>query len=193
MLIRAALVAVLLTAVGCSSGAASDPTAALRVGVSPTPHGEILKHVADKLAKDQGLKIEIIEFTDYVQPNTALVDGSLDANYFQTAPYLESFKASSGAPLEWVGPVHLEPLGVYSKKHRKLEDLPEGAKIGIANDASNEARGLRLLQSKGLVKVKAGTEATATIRDIEDNPRKFEFVELEAAQLPGRWRTPQPR
>jgi D-methionine transport system substrate-binding protein len=184
MLIRAALVAVLLTAVGCSSGAASDPNAALRVGVSPTPHGEILKHVADTLAKDKGLRIEIVEFTDYVQPNTALVDGSLDANYFQTVPYLESFTASSGAPLQWVGPVHLEPLGVYSKKHQKLTELPDGAKIGIANDASNEARGLKLLQAKGLVKVKAGLEATATIRDIQDNPKKFEFIELEAAQLP---------
>ncbi|HWO66979.1 MAG TPA: MetQ/NlpA family ABC transporter substrate-binding protein [Umezawaea sp.] len=186
MRIRAALVALLLTAAGCGSGttAATDPAAPLKVGVSPTPHGEILKHVADTLAAEKGLKIEVVEFTDYVQPNTALVDGSLDANYFQTVPYLDTFKQSSGATLEWIGPVHLEPLGVYSKKHKKLTDLPEGAKVGVANDATNEARGLKLLQANGLIKVKAGTEATATIRDIQDNPKKLEFVELEAAQLP---------
>jgi len=185
MRIRAALLAaVLLTAVGCGTGAASDPNAALKVGVSPVPHAQILKYVADNLAKDKGLKIEIVEFTDYVLPNTALVDGSLDANYFQTVPYLETFKQSSGAKVDWIGPVHLEPLGVYSKKHKKLTDLPEGAKVAVANDATNEARGLRLLQANGLIKVKPGTEATATIRDIADNPKKLEFVELEAAQLP---------
>lgn len=184
MRIRAALVAVLLTAVGCGSGAASDPSTVLKVGVSPVPHAEILKYVADNLAKDKGLTIQVVEFTDYVQPNTALVDGSLDANYFQTVPYLDTFRGESGAEVEWVGPVHIEPLGVYSTKHRTLSDLPEGAKVGVANDATNEARGLKLLQDNGLIKVKSGTEKTATIRDIEDNPRKLEFVELEAAQLP---------
>ncbi|RKT52492.1 MetQ/NlpA family ABC transporter substrate-binding protein [Saccharothrix australiensis] len=188
MRIRAALVAVLLTAVGCGSGqtggAASDPDAALKVGVSPVPHAQVLKYVADNLAKDKGLKIEVVEFTDYVQPNTALVDGSLDANYFQTVPYLETFKSESGATLEWVGPVHLEPLGVYSRKHKNLADLPEGAKVAVANDATNEARGLRLLQENGLIKVKEGAEKTATVRDIAENPKKLQFVELEAAQLP---------
>ncbi|MFI9813931.1 MetQ/NlpA family ABC transporter substrate-binding protein [Saccharothrix variisporea] len=186
--IGAALVAVLLTAVGCGSGqtggAASDPNAALKVGVSPVPHAQVLRYVADNLAKDKGLKIEVVEFTDYVQPNTALVDGSLDANYFQTVPYLETFKAESGAKLEWIGPVHIEPLGVYSKKHKKLSDLPNGARVAVANDATNEARGLRLLQDNGLIKIKAGAEKTATIKDIADNPKNLEFVELEAAQLP---------
>jgi D-methionine transport system substrate-binding protein len=96
MRIRAALLAVLLTAVGCGSGdtgAASDPNAALKVGVSPVPHAQVLRYVADNLAAAKGLKIEVVEFTDYVQPNTALVDGSLDANYFQTVPYLDTFKA----------------------------------------------------------------------------------------------------
>ncbi len=190
MRIRAALAAVLLTAVtaaGCGSGqtgAASDQTAALKVGVSPVPHAQVLKYVADNLAKDKGLKIEVVEFTDYVQPNTALVDGSLDANYFQTVPYLETFKAESGAKLEWVGSVHIEPLGVYSKKHKKLTDLPSGAKVAVANDATNEARGLRLLQENGLIKIKTGAEKTATVRDIAENPKNLEFVELEAAQLP---------
>jgi D-methionine transport system substrate-binding protein len=186
MRIRAALFALLLTVAGCGSGttAASDPNAPLKVGVSPTPHGEILKYVADTLAASKGLKIEVVEFTDYVQPNTALVDGSLDANYFQTVPYLETVKQSGATTLDWVGPVHVEPLGVYSKKHQKFTDLPDGAKVGVANDATNEARGLKLLQANGLIKVKAGTEETATIRDVVDNPKKLEFVELEAAQLP---------
>ncbi|MEU5691669.1 MetQ/NlpA family ABC transporter substrate-binding protein [Actinosynnema sp. NPDC020468] len=188
MRIRAALLAVLLTAVGCGSGqtggAASNPDAALKVGVSPVPHAQILRYVADNLAKDKGLKIDVVEFTDYVQPNTALVDGSLDANYFQTVPYLETFKASSNAKLEWIGPVHLEPLGVYSKKIKKLADLASGAKVGLANDPANEARGLRLLQANGLIKLKDGTEKTATVADVADNPKKLEFVTLEAAQLP---------
>ncbi|PSL54181.1 D-methionine transport system substrate-binding protein [Saccharothrix carnea] len=187
MRIRAALLAVLLTAVGCGSGdtgAASDPNAPLKVGVSPVPHAQVLRYVADNLAASKGLKIEVVEFTDYVQPNVALVDGSLDANYFQTVPYLDTFKAESGASLEWIGPVHLEPLGVYSKKHKSLADLPSGARVAVANDATNEARGLQLLQANGLIKVTPGTEKTATIRDIAENPRNLEFVELEAAQLP---------
>jgi D-methionine transport system substrate-binding protein len=188
MRIRAALLAVLLTAVGCGSGdtggAASDPNAPLKVGVSPVPHAQVLQYVKDNLASAKGLKIEIVEFTDYVQPNTALVDGSLDANYFQTVPYLDTFKAESGATLEWIGPVHLEPLGVYSKKHKSLADLPSGARVAVANDATNEARGLKLLQDNGLIKLKPGSEKTATIRDVAENPRNLEFVELEAAQLP---------
>ncbi|CCH28031.1 MetQ/NlpA family ABC transporter substrate-binding protein [Actinosynnema sp. NPDC047251] len=187
MRIRAALVAVLLTAVGCGSGqtgAASDPEAALKVGVSPVPHAQVLKYVAENLAKDKGLKIEVVEFTDYVQPNTALVDGSLDANYFQTIPYLDTFKTESGAKLEWIGPVHVEPLGVYSKKHKKLTDLPSGAKVAVANDATNEARGLRLLAENGLIKIKAGAEKVPSIRDVAENPKNLEFVALEAAQLP---------
>lgn len=192
MRIRAALpalLAVLLTAVACGdgggqTGAAADPGAPLKVGVSPVPHAQVLQYVADNLAASKNLKIEVVEFTDYVQPNTALVDGSLDANYFQTVPYLETFKAESGAALEWIGPVHLEPLGVYSRKHESLADLPNGAKVAVANDATNEARGLQLLQANGLIKLKAGAEKTATVQDVEDNPKNLEFVTLEAAQLP---------
>ncbi|MBW4719123.1 MetQ/NlpA family ABC transporter substrate-binding protein [Saccharothrix obliqua] len=183
----AAIAAVLLTAVGCGSGqndTAANPDAALKVGVSPVPHAQVLRYVADNLAKDKGLKIEVVEFTDYVQPNTALVDKSLDANYFQTIPFLDAFKAESGAQLEWVGPVHLEPLGIYSKKHKKLSELPEGAKVAVANDPANEARGLRLLQANGLIKIKEGAEKTATVGDVVENPKKLEIVVLEAAQLP---------
>ncbi|MCE6994382.1 MetQ/NlpA family ABC transporter substrate-binding protein [Saccharothrix sp. S26] len=188
MRIRAALLAVLLTAVGCGSGdtggAASDPNAPLKVGVSPVPHAQVLQYVVDNLAASKGLKIEIVEFTDYVQPNTALVDGSLDANYFQTVPYLDTFKAESGAPLEWIGPVHVEPLGLYSKKYKSLADLPSGARVALANDATNEARGLQLLQANGLIKLTPGSEKTASVRDVADNPRGLQFVTLEAPQLP---------
>jgi D-methionine transport system substrate-binding protein len=182
----AALVAVTLAA--CGSGAPApaptDPNAPLRVGVSPTPHGQILRYVADELAPARDLQIEIVEFTDYVQPNTALVDGSLDANYFQTVPYLEEFAAGSGADLVWVAPVHVEPLGLYSRTVTDLAALPDGATIGIANDATNEARGLRLLAANGLITLNPGSEQTATPRDIATNPKNLQFSELEAAQLP---------
>ena len=184
----AALAAVAVLA-GCGGGdsgsaAATDPAAPLRVGVSPTPHGQILRYVADELAPAKNVKIDVIEFTDYVQPNTALVDGSLDANYFQTVPYLDEFTATSGADLAWVAPVHVEPLGLYSHSVKELGALPDGSVIGIANDATNEARGLRLLAANGLITLKPGTEATATPRDIATNPKNLQFSELEAAQLP---------
>jgi D-methionine transport system substrate-binding protein len=183
----AALAAVVtLAACGGAAPAAapSDPTAPLRVGVSPTPHGQILRHVAEELAPARDLQIEIVEFTDYVQPNTALVDGSLDANYFQTVPYLEEFTAGSGADLAWVAPVHIEPLGLYSSSLTDLAALPDGATIGIANDATNEARGLRLLAANGLITLNPGADETATPRDIATNPKNLQFSELEAAQLP---------
>ncbi|MBY8850137.1 metal ABC transporter substrate-binding protein [Saccharothrix sp. MB29] len=186
MRIRAALLAVLLTAVGCGSGAptgaAPDPDAPLRVGVSPVPHAQVLRYVADNLAASKGLEVEVVEFTDYVQPNTALVDGSLDANYFQTVPYLDTFTSGERRGPEWIGPVHVEPLGVYEQA-RVARRPARGGRVAVANDVTNEARGL-VVQDNGLIKLKAGTEKTATVRDIEDNPKDLEFVELEAAQLP---------
>ncbi|KJK49412.1 metal ABC transporter substrate-binding protein [Lentzea aerocolonigenes] len=182
MRIKAALIAVALTALSaCSAGGASSSDT-LKVGVSPVPHAQILKFVADNLAAQKGLKIEVVEFTDYVQPNTALVDGSLDANYFQTVPYLATFTKESGAEVEWVAPVHVEPLGLYSKKAKKLDELPSGAKIAVANDATNEARGLKLLEANGLIKLKAVDQPT--VRDVAENPKNLQFVPLEAAQLP---------
>ena len=185
-----AAIAALTVLAGCGGGGAepaaapTDPAAPLRVGVSPTPHGQILRYVADQLAPAQNLRLEIVEFTDYVQPNTALVDGSLDANYFQTVPYLDEFNTTSGADLTWVAPVHLEPLGLYSRSVTDIAALPDGATVGIANDATNEARGLRLLAANGLITLNPGAEATATPRDIATNPKNLQFSELEAAQLP---------
>jgi D-methionine transport system substrate-binding protein len=181
--------AAVVTMAACGGGAPeaaapTDPAAPLRVGVSPTPHGQILRYVADELAPARGLRIEVVEFTDYVQPNTALVDGSLDANYFQTVPYLDEFTASSGADLAWIAPVHVEPLGLYSRTVTDIAALPDGSTIGIANDATNEARGLRLLAANGLITLDPGSESTATPRDIATNPKNLQFSELEAAQLP---------
>jgi D-methionine transport system substrate-binding protein len=186
--LAAATLAAVVGLAGCGEASAPATPAApdqpLKVGVSPTPHGEILKFVSERLAPAEGLKLDIVEFTDYVQPNTALVDGSLDANYFQTVPYLDEFRASSGVKLEWIVPVHVEPLGLYSSKVRDLAALPAGGTVGVANDATNEARGLRLLATNGLITLKPGTEKTATVRDIDQNPKNLTFTELEAAQLP---------
>jgi D-methionine transport system substrate-binding protein len=173
---------------GCGSKAtdngASSPDAALKVGVSPVPHGEILKYVKDNLAASEGLKLDLVEFNDYVQPNAALADKKLDANYFQHVPYLDEEKKAKGYKFSALKPVHLEPLGVYSKKVKNLADVPQGAVVGIPNDPSNSGRALNLLASKGLIKLKDGVGVKATQRDVADNPKKLQFKELEAAQLP---------
>ncbi|GAA2596217.1 MetQ/NlpA family ABC transporter substrate-binding protein [Dactylosporangium fulvum] len=156
----------------------------LKIGVSPVPHGEILKFVKDNLAAKEGLKLDIVEFNDYVQPNVALRDKQLDANYFQHIPYLEAEKAAKGYEFTALRPVHIEPLGVYSKKVKNLADVPEKAVVAIPNDPSNSGRALNLLASKGLIKLKDGAGVKATRTDIVDNPKQLEFKELEAAQLP---------
>ncbi|GGM74459.1 lipoprotein [Longimycelium tulufanense] len=181
--VLAAVTALSLSSCG-SSDAASDPNAPIRVGVSPVPHGEILRYVADNLAQDKGIKVEVVEINDYVTPNTALADRSLEANYFQHKPYLEKFEAEKGVQLSWVGPVHLEPLAAFSKKVKSLKDLPNGAKVAVPNDPTNEARALTLLAGNGVLELKPGTEKTATKQDVAANPKNVEIVELEAAQVP---------
>lgn len=177
--------------IGCSGQdkpADENETAAgdlevIRVGASPTPHAEILEKAKD-LLEEKGYELEIKEFTDYIMPNTALDEGSLDANFFQHQPYLDDFVESRDLDLVSVAKIHFEPLGVYSLSLESLDDLEDGAKIAIPNDPSNEARALLLLESAGLIKVDSGKGLTATPQDIE-NPRNFDFVELEAAQLTG--------
>lgn len=180
---RLTLITAILAIIVLVGGVAGAADAPIKVGATPVPHAEILEFIKPFLA-EVGVDLQIVEFTDYVQPNTALVDGSLDANYFQTVPYLEEFTASSGADLAWIAPVHVEPLGLYSNTVTDIAALPDGATIGIANDATNEARGLRLLAANGLITLNPGTEATATPRDIASNPKNLQFSELEAAQLP---------
>lgn len=126
----------------------------------------------------------MVEFTDYVQPNLALADKSLDANFFQHKPYLDEFCKSKGLKLTSLGAVHLEPMCVYSKKLKSLNDLADGAHVAIPNDPTNGGRALLVLQSAGLIKLKEGAPITATPQDIAENPKNLEFSELEAPQLP---------
>ena len=155
----------------------------LKVGVSPVPHAEILGAVKDKLAKE-GINVEIIEFTDYVQPNLALNYKNLDANYFQHKPYLDEFVQSRNLKLVSAGAIHLEPMSVFSKKIKDLKDLPDGARVAIPNDPTNGGRALLVLQSAGLIKLRDGALITATPQDITENKKNLQFSELEAPQLP---------
>jgi D-methionine transport system substrate-binding protein len=184
------------TAAATDVSAAAAPTTAatdtattgapikLKIGVSPVPHGDILKYVKDNLAAQAGLDITIVEFSDYVQPNLALADGQLDANYFQHVPYLNDFNKQHNLNLVPVVSVHIEPLGIYSKKVKTLADVPNGAVVAIPNDATNGGRALNLLAANGLIKLKDGVGFNATVQDITDNPKKLDIKELEAAQLP---------
>lgn len=166
-----------------SPGTASAP-AKLVVGASPVPHAEILRFVKDNLATKEGLELEIVEFTDYVQPNLALNDKQLDANFFQHVPYMEDFAKERGLDLVSVAPVHIEPLGLYSRKIKALGEVSDGAQLAVPNDATNLGRSLKLLQDNQLLQLKSGVGVEATPQDIETNPKNIQFVELEAAQLP---------
>ncbi len=186
-LIAAAALVLGLAACGSDAdqtGTSTPADAALKVGVSPVPHGEILTYIKDNLAEQAGLKLEIVEFTDYVQPNSALADGQLDANYFQHIPYLDEEKAAKGYKFTALKPVHIEPLGLYSKKVRSVADLPEKGVVAIPNDPSNSGRALNLLAQNGVITLRDGAGVKATQRDIVDNPKQLQFRELEAAQLP---------
>ena len=155
----------------------------IKVAASPTPHAEILKVAKDVLAK-QGITLEIEEFTDYIQPNMVTEDGQVDANYFQHITYLNDFNEENGTHLVSVAELHYEPFGIYAGKTASLEDLPDGAVVGVPNDPTNEGRALLLLQQEGLITLKDGVGLTATKLDIAENPKNLDIQELEAAQLP---------
>jgi D-methionine transport system substrate-binding protein len=166
-----------------SAASSAAKAVSIKVGVSPVPHAEIINAVKDKLAKE-GVNVELVEFNDYVQPNLALNDKSLDANFFQHKPYLEEFCKSRNLKLVSIGAVHLEPMGVYSNKIKDIKALPEGAHVAIPNDPTNGGRALLVLQSAGLIKLKDGAPITATPQDIASNPKNLKFSELDAPQLP---------
>ena len=155
----------------------------IKVGATPAPHAEILEVIKEELAKE-GWTLEIVEFNDYVQPNQSLEDGELDANYFQHVLYLNQFNAEYGTHLVNAGGIHYEPFGIYAGKTASLSALADGAKIGVPNDATNEARALLLLEQEGLIKLKEGVGLNATKSDIVENPRGFEIVEINAELLP---------
>ena len=154
----------------------------LKIGVTAGPHAQIFEQVKKVAAKD-GLQIQVVEFSDYVQPNAALSAGDLDANSYQHKPYLDAQVKDRGYKLSAVGYTVNFPIGLYSKKVKKLEDLKEGAKFGIPNDPTNGGRVLLVLQDKGLIKLKEGAGLKATPLDVVGNPKKLRFVELDAAQL----------
>ncbi|MEK3791458.1 MetQ/NlpA family ABC transporter substrate-binding protein [Paenibacillus sp. FSL R7-0204] len=161
---------------------AADPVT-LVIGASPVPHAEILKAIAP-LLEAQGIKLEIKEFTDYILPNTQLAEKQLDANFFQHKPYLDDQNTKNGTDLVSVTAVHVEPFGAYSKKIKSIDELAEGAKVAIPNDATNGGRALILLAKNGLIKLKDDTNIASTKADITENTKKLDIIELDAAMLP---------
>lgn len=194
LIIITALTAGVLTGCGQSSGTVSKDENSeqtseiekelepIRVGAGVTPHAEILREIQDDL-EEKGYALEVVEYNDYVLPNTALEDGDLDANYFQHKPYLDDFNAENGTHIVGVANVHFEPLGIYAGKTKSLDDLKDGAEVAVPNDTTNEARALLLLEQEGLIKLKEKAGLQATILDIEENPLNLRIKELEAAQV----------
>lgn len=166
-----------------SNSGSEQKTKKLVVGATPAPHAEILEIVKPILQK-QGIELEVKEFNDYVTPNTSLVDKQIDANFFQHQPYLDEFNKDKGTNLVSVAKVHVEPMGAYSKKIKSVNELKDGAKVAVPNDATNEGRALLLLQKQGLIKLKDPTGLTQTERDIVENPKHLVVQALEAASLP---------
>ena len=155
----------------------------LKIGVTGGPHAQLFEQVK-KIAEKDGLKIQIVEFSDYIQPNAALAAGDLDANSYQHKPFLDQQVKDRGYKIVSVGYTVNFPIGIYSKKVKSLKELKEGARLGIPNDPTNGGRVLLMLQDQGLIKLKAEAGLKATPLDVTDNPKKIKFVELEAAQLP---------
>ena len=160
-----------------------EETKKIVIGASPSPHADILK-VAKKELKKEGYELEIKEYSDYVQPNTALESGDLDANYFQHKPYLDDFNKQKKTHLVSAGTIHYEPFGIFPGKTKTLKDLKKGATVAVPNDTTNEARALLLLQDQGLIKLKDGAGLTATKKDIVENKKNLAIKEIEAAQIP---------
>ena len=183
----AAVASLGLAACGGSGSTSSDASSSssdvvtLTVGATPSPHAKILTYINDNLAEAEGIKLNIVEYTDYVQPNTALNDGELDANFYQTVPYLENAEKQAGYDFEAGEGIHLEPLGVFSQKHKSLDELPNGGTIGIISDTSNQERALRLLATQGLVSIPEG-EGDVNINTVT-KLKNFTFNEVDGPQL----------
>ena len=166
-----------------SSDTKKEETKKIVIGASPSPHADILK-VAKKELKKEGYELEIKEYSDYVQPNTALESGDLDANYFQHKPYSDDFNKQKKTHLVSAGTIHYEPFGIFPGKTKTLKALKNGATVAVPNDTTNEARALLLLQDQGLIKLKDGAGLTATKKDIVENKKDLAIKEIEAAQIP---------
>lgn len=162
--------------------AAQAEAVVLTVGANITPHAEILE-VAKPILAEQGITLEIVRLEDSVTPNTGVIEGSLDANYFQHVPYLEQFNKENGSDLVSVGAVHYEPFGIYAGRVKDLKDLQDGAVIAVPNNVTNEARALLLLAQEGIIKLKDDAGINATVEDIVENPLNIQFKELAPEQL----------
>ena len=166
-----------------SSETASEAAAAvIKVGANITPHAEILEQAKPILA-EKGIKLEVVELEDSITPNTGVVEGSLDANYFQHVPYLEQFNSENGSDLVSIGAIHYEPFGIYAGKTNDLSKLEDGAVVAVPNNVTNEARALLLLAQEGIISLKEEAGVNATVEDITDNPKNIEFKELAPEQL----------
>lgn len=175
-----------IAGLGLAAGLVSAPAMAedqIKMGVTAGPHAEIMEQVKKLLEKD-GVQMKVIEFTDYIQPNAALSAGDLDANSYQHQPYLDAQIKDRGYKFVSVASTITFPMGVYSKKIKSLNDLKQGARVGVPNDPTNGGRALLVLQAKGVIKLKADAGLKATPLDIVENPKKIKIVELDAAQLP---------
>ncbi|KOR82602.1 MetQ/NlpA family ABC transporter substrate-binding protein [Paenibacillus solani] len=168
---------------GGTTGGDNQETVTLKVGASPSPHAKILEHVKPALEKE-GVNLEIVEFTDYVLPNTQVDSKEIDANFFQHKPYLDNEIKERKLNLEPVIAVHVEPLGAYSKTIKSVDELKDGAIVAIPNDPSNGGRALTLLSKNGIIKLADETKLEATAKDIVENPKNLKFKEVEAPMLP---------
>lgn len=182
---RRAVLAMALSVAGLGAFTTAQAQEALRVGASPVPHAEILEFIRPQL-KAQGIDLEVKVFNDYVQPNLAVADKQIDANFFQNRPYLDSFNKDRKTDIVEVAnsDVHIEPFGAYSQKINNVSQLREGAVVVIPNDPSNSGRALALLARQGLLKLKDPSNIKSTARDIVSNPKKLVIREIESAQLP---------
>ena len=165
-----------------SGSADSGSTTTIKVGASLTPHSEILEQAKPILAKE-GVDLEIVKIEDTVTPNTGLLEGSLDANYFQHQPYLDDFNKENGSDLVSAGSIHYEPFGIYAGKTKSLDELTDGATVAVPNNVTNEARALLLLEQEGLLKLKDGVDIKATVNDIVENKKNIKFEEIAPEQL----------
>ena len=186
----AAILALTLALTACGGGNSGgessgegDGDKTIKVAATPAPHAEILNSVKDALA-NEGWTLEVIEFEDYILPNVATTDGEVDANYFQHQPYLDDYNAKNGTDIVNAAAIHYEPLGVYKCTKDSFDALEDGDKVGVPNDATNEARALQLLAANGVIKLKDGVGLEATKQDVVENPKNLDIVELEAATIP---------
>lgn len=168
----------------CGGNAPEEDSATLTVAASPSPHAEILSEFAAPLLAEQGITLEVKEYTDYILPNQDTTSGEVDCNYFQHLNYLNNYNEENGTDLVSVGKIHFEPMGVFAGKSSDLAAIADGATITIPNDATNEGRALLLLQEQGLITLSEDAGITATPNDVVDNPHNINFIEQEAAMLP---------